>query len=506
MLLEYSLYYYLDQDRERGLSYIDSTAGANIKSQMKISVSGMQYRFLDSQLLELARRFRVYVRKPSAEDRDACASSVPVTVEGMQRQLTAFDNAVQDTLKQYLCHVLGLPVIDTSHVPEMSESDVTFLKRKLFNYLTKAGRTVCRSKDDVVSYIAPQDVIGTPTERNVWMVAGRRDLMQTVIPTTESTFRTIAHIRPTRYVCQVPMSVTKELKRLRKKALVLMSVIPQARALLRQLQMLLLPLLLLLLLLLATMAQAAHGRQPVNFSAHAVLKGPRMEVVAASEVMLLTTCERLFPAKVKQAVWEVEPYQYHTISETLLAVQLHAEIREGSITNDRDMNAERSGPLAVQRGARDHVRTVAQTAADLTTAYRALLTTARDNNIRSLATCALGCGAFPCSPYASACTLFEVIDEVGRDGTLFDTIRVTIITKDVSMLSAFKQTFEKYYGEKWLYTGPTYTEPPSKAELDNKAAWNGLTHDARLLIENAFNKYHAAIAAKCKRSNADNDG
>ncbi|EGD82144.1 hypothetical protein PTSG_02818 [Salpingoeca rosetta] len=173
MLLEYSLYYYLDQDRERGLSYINSTVGANIKSQTTIS--------------------------PSAEDRDACASSVPVTVEGMQRQLTAFDNAVQDTLKEYLCHVLDLPVIDTSHVPEMSEADVTFLKRKLFNYLTKASRTLCRKQDGVVSYVAPQDVIGTPTERN------------TVIPTMESTFRTIAHIRPTRYVCQVPMSVAKEL-------------------------------------------------------------------------------------------------------------------------------------------------------------------------------------------------------------------------------------------------------------------------------------------------------
>ncbi|EGD82029.1 hypothetical protein PTSG_11910 [Salpingoeca rosetta] len=314
MLLEYSLYYYLDQDRERGLSYINSTIGANIKSQTTISVTGMQYRFLDSQLLELARKFRVYVRKPSAEDRDACASSVPVTVEGMQRQLTAFNNAVWDTLKEYLCHVLGLPVIDTSHVPEMSEADVTFLKRKLFNYLTKASRTLCRSKDSVVSYVAPQDVIGTPSERNVWM-AGRRDLMQTVIPTMESTFRTIAHIRPTRHVCQVPMSVTKELKRLRKKALVLMPVIPQARALLRQLQMLLLP------LLLATM-----GRQPVDLGTHAVLEGLRKEMAAASEVLLPTTCERLFPAKVKQAVWEVELYQYHAIGESLPAVQLHAKL------------------------------------------------------------------------------------------------------------------------------------------------------------------------------------
>ncbi|EGD82259.1 hypothetical protein PTSG_02929 [Salpingoeca rosetta] len=132
MLLEYSL--------ERGLGYINSTVGAHIKSQTTISVTGIQCRFLDSQLLELARKFRVYVRKPSAEDRDACASS------GMQRQLTAFDNAVQDTLKEYLHHVLGLPVIDTSHVPEMSEADVTFLKRKLFNYLTKASRTLCRKQ------------------------------------------------------------------------------------------------------------------------------------------------------------------------------------------------------------------------------------------------------------------------------------------------------------------------------------------------------------------------
>ncbi|EGD81986.1 hypothetical protein PTSG_11904 [Salpingoeca rosetta] len=402
MLLEYSLYYYLDQDRERGLSYINSTVGANIKSQTTISVTGMQYRFLDSQLLELARKFRVYVRKPSAEGRDACASSVPVsvTVEGMQRQLTAFDNAVQDTLKEHLCHVLGLPVIDTSHVPEMTEADVTFLKRKLFNYLTKASRTVCRSKYGVVSYVAPQDVIGTPSERNVWMVAGRRDVMQTVIPTMESTFRTIAHIRPTRYVCQMPVSVAKELKRLRKKALVLMPVIPQARALLRQI---------LLALLLATM--------PVDLSAHAVLEGSGMEMAAASEVVLLTACERLFPAKVKQAVW----------GETLPVVQLHAEICEGSINNDRDMNAERSGPLRYNEArvttsgplalssSIEHVlyvvapnyvpefgSKVTQTAADLKTAFRALLTTARDNNIRSLATCALGCGALRCSPFASA--------------------------------------------------------------------------------------------------------
>ncbi|EGD81981.1 hypothetical protein, variant [Salpingoeca rosetta] len=762
MLLEYSLYYYLDQDRERGLGYINSTVGANIKSQTTISVTGMQYRFLDSQLLELARKFRVYVRKPSAEDRDACASSVPVTVEGMQRQLTAFDNAVQDTLKEYLCHVLGLPVIDTSHVPEMSEADVTSLKRKLFNDLTKASRTLCRSKDRVVSYVAPQDVIGTPTERNVWMVAGRRDVMQTVIPTMESTFRTIAHIRPTRYVCQVPMSVAKdlldsELERLRsnhpltgvletdntalfdkdKARCVLVQSLRAREAddckqaienlqehaivqhtvgsdMVERLTKLALPHLSLKELDasdLAVMARAAMdevntalaankhcsntklklvdveddddddeqdgvcadagrtastgaasansaGTGSFEQAAHAgetsqqraqgtydsgrgdslstsvpahqrpkklVLEGPRKEMAAASEV-LLTTCERLFPAKVKQAVWEVEPYQYHTISETLPAVQLYAEslgvivrllkeaqvprarnvrrrvrrkagtlrveIREGSIINDRDMNAivnsanpdlmndggvafaisqaagtefdaackdslERSGPLRCNEarvttsGALalssniEHVlhmvapnfapefgSTVTQTAADLKTAYRALLTTARDNNIRSLATCALGCGAFRCSPYASARALFEVIDEVDRDGTFFDTIRVTIITEDVSTLSAFKQTFEKYYGEKvgsglyedlqrsaldapadetpdpihtWLYTGPTYTEPPSKAELDNKAAWNGFTHDATLLIENAFNKYRAAIAAKRKRSTADND-
>ncbi|EGD82118.1 hypothetical protein PTSG_02793 [Salpingoeca rosetta] len=491
ILLEYSLYYYLDQDRERGLSYINSTVGANIKSQTTISVTGMQYRFLDSQLLELARKFRVYVRKPSAEDRDACASSVPMTVEGMQRQLTAFDNAVQDTLKDYMCHMLGLPVIDTSHVPEMSEADLTFLKRKLFNYLTKAGRTVCRSKDDVVSYIAPQDVIGTPTERN------------TVIPTTESTFHTIAHIQPTWYVCQVPMSVAKELVAGQQPEAAAQEGVgadagytastgaPSATANASAAT--------------ASSAPSAAGDDgasrarrsnittaskgcPVNFSAHAVLKGPRMEVVAASEVMLLTTYERLFPAKVKQAVWEVEPYQYHTISETLLAVQLHAEIREGSITNDRDMNAERSGPLAVQRGARDHVRTCC--------------TWLRQTLHPSLAWQhggADGCGPEDGVPRAAddgagqqhplprhvrarvrRFPLFEVIDEVDRDGTFF---------------LRHHPRGHHHQGpdpiHTWLYTGPTYTVPPSNAELDNKAAWNGLTHDATLLVENAFNKYRA---------------
>ena len=191
----------------RAISYIKNEVDGNLRAKVERSVTGLQYKFLEQSLLQVARECRVFVTKPSSEEKAAYRDKVPVIVEGLNRNINQFFDNVHDLLRNFFQVKLVIPTIDRSRVDR--DEDFVFLQRKLFAYINKHNRSIVRREQHLVGYVPQQDRIGLPGPGNVWLLGGDKDTVSRLESQMRADFEKVSQLSPTSKTFAVPDNVPR---------------------------------------------------------------------------------------------------------------------------------------------------------------------------------------------------------------------------------------------------------------------------------------------------------